>query len=102
MASGTGRTSAALVVAAGVLYGTTGTISFDNANIEDFVILRSDGTPVYIERVRGPKRADLAKCRTCGYVIGDGQFWGLAQGVWLHTNGAVSCQGSKVTYWRWL
>ena len=63
---------------------------------------QADGTPVYIERVRGPKRADLAKCRTCGYVIGDGQFWGLAQGIWLHTNGAVSCQGSKVTYWRWL
>lgn len=61
-----------------------------------------DGSPVYVERVRGQRNADLARCNECGYIVGDGQTWGLAQSVRLHTSGAPACQRSKVTYWRWL
>ena len=65
-------------------------------------LARADGTPIYIERVRAGQEAHIAVCRTCGYIMGEGQFWGLREAAWLHTNGASKCQSSKVTYWRYL
>lgn len=32
--------------------------------------------------------------------MGEGQFWGLTQRVWLHTSSGQGC--AKVNYWRFL